>query len=135
MAVIRARLTDALVRDLRMATAGAPYRVADADQPGLFVVVGRRSKAFAAQANRRANGRRACTIKRVLGYASDMSVRVARGAARELLGQVARGEDPSAPKQQGAGFTLGQTWALYETEHLRRLGRSDRTIANYRFHV
>jgi integrase len=48
---------------------------------------------------------------------------------------VARGEDPAAPKQQVAGFTLGQTWALYETEHLRRLGRSDRTIANYRFHV
>jgi integrase len=118
-----------------MAAAGPPYRVADADQPGLFVVIGRRTKAFAAQADRRANGRRACTVKRVLGHTSDMPVRVARAAAREFLGKVARGEDPSAPKQQVAGFTLGQTWVLYETEHLRRLGRSDRTIANYRFHV
>jgi integrase len=135
MAVNRARLTDALVRDLKAATGGAPYRVADADQPGLFVVVGRRTKAFAAQADRRANGRRACTIKRVLGHALDMPVRAARAAAREFLGRIARGEDPSAPKQQVAGFTLGQIWTLYEAEHLRRLGRSDRTIANYRFHV
>src|SRR5204863_122103 len=30
---------------------------------------------------------------------------------------------------------LAEAWALYEEEHLRRLGRSARTIANYRFHV
>jgi integrase len=118
-----------------MAAAGPAYRVADADQPGLFVIVGRRTKAFAAQADLRVNGRRACTIKRVLGHPSDMPVRAARAAAREFLGRIARGEDPDGPKQQTVGLTLGQTWTLYETEHLRRLGRSARTIANYRFHV
>src|SRR5205085_316941 len=56
MAVSRAHLTDALVRNLKMTPPGPPYRVADADRPGLFVVIGRRTKTFAAQADRRANG-------------------------------------------------------------------------------
>ena len=64
-----------------------------------------------------------------------MPVRAARAAAREFLGKVARSEDPDRPKQQAAGLTLGRTWVLYEAEHLRRLGRSESTIANYRFHV
>src|SRR5437868_7290756 len=134
MAVSRARLTDALVRDLKMAAAGPPYRVADADQSGFFVIIGRRTKAFAAQADLRQNCRRAATLKRVLGRAPDMSVRAARAAAREFLGAVAKGEDPAAIRP-AAALTLGETWCLYESEHLRRLGRSELTIASYRHHI
>src|SRR5437868_13833200 len=111
MPVSRARLTDALVRDLKMAAAGPPYRVADADQSGLFVVVGRRTKAFAAQADLRQNCRRAATLKRVLGRAPEMSVRAARAAARQFLGAVARGEDPDR-QQAGATLTVAEVWAL-----------------------
>jgi integrase len=65
-----------------------------------------------------------------------MSVRAARGAAREFLGRISRCDDPAgSDAQQQAGLTLGQVWALYENEHLRRKGRSDHTISNYRFHV
>lgn len=132
----RTRLTDTLVQNFRPADSGTPYRVADVDQPGLVLVVGRAKKTFTAQADVRANGRRAHTRKRVLGHAPDMSVRAARGAAREFLGRLARGDDPATPSgQYQAGLTLGQTWTIYENEHLRRKGRSDYTIRNYRFLV
>jgi hypothetical protein len=130
----RSRLTDAFVQRLRL-TDGMPYRVDDSEQAGLFIVVGRRTKSFTAQADLRENRRRVRTLKRVLGRAPEMSVRAARAAAREFLGGVARGEDPDADQRAPAGLTLSQTWALYEDEHLRRLGRSEFTIANYRFHV
>ena len=131
----RTRLTDNLVQKLPPADSGAPYRVADVEQAGLVLVVGRRTKTFAAQADLRSAGRRAHTRKRVLGHAPDMSVRAARAAARQFLDKLARGEDPDAAEQQPAGLTLAETWRLYESEHLRRKGRSDHTINNYRFHV
>jgi hypothetical protein len=129
----RSRLTDALVQRLRPAEA-SPYRVADAEQAGLFIIIGRRSRSFTVQADLRQNCRRAATLKRVLGRAPAMSVRAARAAAREFLGAVARGEDPDR-KQVSANLTVAQVWALYETEHLRRLGRSELTIKSYRYHV
>jgi integrase len=131
----RLRLTDRIVRALKPAASTASYRVADAEQVGLVLIVGRRTKAFTAQADLRLNGRRIRTVKRVLGRAPDMTARTARAAAREFLGQIARGEDPNAQRRHPAGLTLAETWELYEEEHLRRLGRSARTIANYRFHV
>lgn len=130
----RSRLTDALVERLRLADTGTPYRVADILQPGLCVIVGRRTKAFVAQADLRANSRRVRTVKRVLGRAANMSVRDARAAAREFLGAVARGEHP-ARGVPATALSVGETWRLYEAEHLRRLGRSDLTIAAYRHHV
>jgi integrase len=60
---------------------------------------------------------------------------MARSAARAFLGRIGRGEDPDAQRRHPGGFTLAAAWALYEEEHLRRLGRSALTIANYRFHV
>jgi hypothetical protein len=131
----RARLTDSLVQGLKPAESGMSYRVADAEQAGLFVIVGRRTKAFTAQADVRQNGRRARTVKRVLGHSPEMPTRAARAGAREFLGKIARGEDPDACKQTPAGLTMAKAWALYENEHLRRLGRSELTIANYRFHI
>lgn len=132
----RTRLTDALIQTLKPASSGSPYRVADAEQPGLVLVVGRNRKTFTAQADVRVHGRRAHTRKRVLGHAPEMSVRAARGAAREFLGRISRGDDPAGlGAQDQAGLTLGQIWGLYENEHLRRKGRSDHTISNYRFHV
>src|SRR5712671_7983424 len=131
----RSRLTDAAVQQLPPAVSGPPYRVADTDQRGLFVVVGRRTKTFTAQADLRLGGRRKHTRKRVLGHAPNMTVRAARAAAREFLGRMARGDDPDAAAVQPAGLTLGQTWALYECEHLQRKGRSDQTISSYRHHV
>ena len=131
----RSRLTDAVVQQLAPVAAGPSYRVADSDQPGLFVVVGRRTKTFTAQADLRLGGRRQHTRKRVLGHAPDMTVRAARAAAREFLGRMGRGDDPDAAAVKPAGLTLGQTWALYESEHLQRKGRSDQTISSYRYHV
>jgi hypothetical protein len=127
------RLTDSLVRRLPLAD-GSPYRVIDREQPGLSVVVGRRTKSFTVQADLRQNRRRARTLKRVFGHAPEMSVRAARAAARQFLGAVARGEGLRSGQPAGA-LTLGETWHLYETEHLRRLGRSELTIAAYRHHV
>src|SRR5947209_1254812 len=129
----RLRLTDALVQRLRFAE-DAAYRIADAEQVGLFVIIGRRTRSFTVQADLRQNCRRAATLKRVLGRAPDMSVRAARAAAREFLGTVARGEHPDH-KSLRADLTVTQVWALYETEHLRRLGRSELTIKSYRHHV
>ena len=129
----RSRLTDALVRRLRFAE-GVAYRVTDGEQPGLFLIVGRKTKSFTAQADLRQNRRRTRTVKRVLGCAPTMSVRAARAAAREFLGAIARGEDPGGAAPATA-LTVGQTWCLYEAEHLRRLGRSELTIENYRHHV
>jgi hypothetical protein len=113
----RVRLTDSVVQALKPAASTASYRVADAEQAGLFVIVGRRTRAFTAQADLRLNGRRARTIKRVLGRAPEMTTRTARAAAREFLGQIARGEDPDARRQHPAGLTLAEAWALYEEEH------------------
>jgi hypothetical protein len=127
------RLTDSIVRRLPLAD-GSPYRVTDRDQAGLFLVVGRRTKSFTVQADLRQNRRRARTLKRVMGRAPEMSVRAARAAAREFLGAVARGED-LAGTAPASVLTLGQAWTLYEIEHLRRLGRSELTIAAYRHHI
>jgi Arm domain-containing DNA-binding protein len=90
----RTRLTDAIVERLKPTNSGVPYRVADAEQAGLFVIVGRRTTTYTAQGDLRINGRRAHTRKRVLGHAPDMSVREARAAAREFLGRLAQREDP-----------------------------------------
>src|SRR5947209_9442188 len=102
----RLRLTDALIQRLRLAEDSA-YRVADAEQAGLFIIIGRRTRSFTVQADLRQNCRRAATLKRVLGRAPHMSVRAARAAAREFLGAVARGEDPRF-RAPSAALTLGE---------------------------
>src|SRR5947209_11797261 len=106
----RLRLTDALVQRLRFAEDSA-YRVADAEQVGLFVIVGRKTRSFTVQADLRQNRRRARTLKRVLGRAPDLSVRSARAAARQFLGVVARGQD-SGRGPRGGALTLRETWQL-----------------------
>ncbi len=131
----RTRLTDALVDRLPPATTGQ-YLVRDIEQPGFFVVVGKRSKTYTVQGDlRRGRSRKSLRISIGRHGDADLSARLARAHARELLGRIARGEDPAEPQRGADGPTLREAWQRYEEAHLRRKGRSAGTISGYHDHV
>jgi hypothetical protein len=145
----RLTLTDKAIINLPFATAGQRL-VRDAELPGFFVLVGKRSKTFMVQGDLRANGKRQ-SVRLKVGEAGELNTREARAKAKTLLGSIAKGIDPRPKKatdnesfdidcgngrEPGVnGPTLRVAWARYREAHLKRKGRSEGTIANCRDHV
>jgi hypothetical protein len=131
-------LTDRTVADLPSPAADR-YLVRDTELAGFFVQVGKRTKTFMVQADLRVGGTRQ-TIRVKLCQTDHMTTRKARAAAMEILGKIAKGEDPrDRPKKleakPSAEPTLSEAWARYRDAHMQRKGRSDKTIDSYRDHV
>jgi integrase len=131
-------LTDKSIADLTAPSIGQ-YIVRDVELAGFFVLVGKRKKTFMVQADlRTAGARQSMRVK--IGLAGEMTARKARAAAMEVLGKIARGEDPRAraleeiPKTPSEP-TLREAWQRYREAHLERKGRSAQTINGYADHV
>jgi len=121
----RLALTDKAILALPFTTSGQRL-VRDAELFGFFVVVGKRTKTFMVQGDLRAK-------------------------AKTLLGSIAKGIDPRPKKAADAegvdsegtiasgsganGPTLRAAWTRYRDAHLKRKGRNDGTIENFRDHV
>jgi integrase len=142
----RLALTDKAIIALRFAPAGQQI-IRDTELPCFFVMIGKRTKTFMAQGDLRANGKRQ-SIRIKIGEAGEIKTREARARAKELLGSIAKGVDPRPKAQslsdaQENGFnptgangpTLRAAWARYRDSHLKRKGRSEGTIENFRDHV
>jgi integrase len=102
------------------------------------------------QGDLRANGKRQ-SIRIKIGEVGELTTREARAKAKTLLGSIAKGIDPRPKKAADAGGvdddgiqarekgetgpTLSVAWARYRDAHLKRKGRSDGTIENFRDHV
>jgi integrase len=142
----RLALTDRAIIALPLTTSGQQL-VRDTELSGFFVMVGKRRKTFMVQADLRAHGKRQ-SIRVKVGEVGQLKTREARGRAKTLLGSIAKGVDPRAKtstqadgKQVGTNGsgasdpTLRAAWARYRDAHLKRKGRSDGTIENFRDHV
>lgn len=106
----------------------------DAQLKGFFVLIGKRSKAFMIQSDLR-NDEERKTIRMKLGRVEQLTTREARAKARLLLGQIAKGNDPrpkaTSDTANGNDPSLKQAWEDYRDGHMRRKGRSEKTIAGY----
>lgn len=141
----RLALSDKAIIALRLTTSGQQI-VRDTELPGFFVMIGKRRKTFMAQGDLRANGKRQ-SVRIKIGEAGELKTREARAKAKELLGSIAKGVDPRPKTQTGGtqeneikpsnpnGLTLRVAWTRYRDSHLKRKGRSDGTIENFRDHV
>src|SRR6266851_9845045 len=145
----RLTLTDKAIMSLPFATAGQRL-VRDAELSGFFVLVGKRSKTFMVQGDLRANGKRQ-SVRLKVGEAGELNTREARAKAKTLLGSIAKGIDPRPNKitddesflvdggngrgSCASGPTLRAAWTRYREAHLKRKGRSEGTIENFRDHV
>ena len=142
----RLALSDKVIIALRFASSGQ-HIVRDAELPGFFVMIGKRTKTFIAQGDLRVNGKRQ-SIRIKIGEVGGIKTREARAKAKELLGSIAKGVDPrpkaesssdaqeNGIKSTGAnGPTLRAAWTRYCDSHLKRKGRSEGTIENFRDHV
>ncbi len=122
----RVSLTDRSVADLVLAKSGQ-YVVRDTELAGFFLLVGKRRKTFMIQGDLRTpGGRQSLRVK--VGLVGEMTTRKARAAAMEILGKIARGEDPrerpkSADPVVPAEPTLREAWARYREAHMERKGR------------
>jgi integrase len=145
----RLALTDKAILRLPL-TASGQRLVRDAELSGFFVIVGKRTKTFMVQGDLRAKGNRH-SIRIKIGEVGELKTREARAKAKTLLGSIAKGIDPRPKKaadchngdnsgteasEAGAsGPTLRAAWVRYRDAHLKRKGRSDGTIENFRDHV
>jgi integrase len=145
----RVPLTDKAILNLPFAAAGQRL-VRDAELSGFFVVVGKRTKTFMIQGDLRGNGKRQ-SVRIKVGEVGDLNTREARAKAKSLLGSITKGIDPRPKKvvdvesveadgrngrdAGSSGPTLRAAWARYRDAHLKRKGRSDGTIENFRDHV
>lgn len=140
----RLALSDKAIIALPFAPSGQQHIIRDTELPGFFVIIGKRTKAFMAQGDLRVNGKRQ-SIRIKIDDVGEITAREARAKAKELLGSIARGVDPR-PKAQSSndaqadaidtsGPTLRAAWARYRDSHLKRKGRSEGTIENFRDHV
>jgi hypothetical protein len=133
----RITLTDRGIAELPLSAVGQ-YIVRDVELAGFFVVIGKRKKTFMVQADLwRETGRQSMRVK--IGIVGEMPTRKARAAAMEVIGKIARGQDPrdalGSATQGPAEPTLREAWERYRNAHMERKGRSAGTIENYRDHV
>lgn len=144
MTDVRIALNDRSVASLQLATSGQ-YFARDTDLPGFMVLVGKRKKTFVAQGERRKNGER-LSVRLKLGDVGELNTRAARAKAKAVLGKIANGFDPREYKRGDAQAaadntslandpTLRYAWERYRDGHMKKKGRSDGTIENYRDHV
>lgn len=127
----KARLTDAMAAKFPFLPSGQKL-VADDDQPGLYLKVGKTAKSWVVQTEVRVlddkmeKGRK--TVRRAFGSFPELSVKEARAKAKGELAAILAGEGLGKPK---AGITLGEAWKLYRAA-LEKTGRSPATIYSYR---
>jgi hypothetical protein len=98
----------------------------DTDIKGFGVVVGRTAKTYIAQRN--VNGR---TVRVTIGKHGVFTPDEARRDARELLVQMARGENPVALRRAArtAALTLADAFADFQ---VARTGLKDKTLSTYK---
>jgi len=127
----KARLTDAMAAKFPFLASGQRL-VADAEQPGLYLKVGKSAKSWVVQTEVRIldeqmkKARK--TVRRAFASFPEVSVKDARAAAKGELAAILAGEGlGKAP----AGITLGAAWGLYRAA-LEKTGRSPATIYSYR---
>ena len=140
MSPTRLTLSDRTIAGLSLAASGQ-HIVRDQELAGFFLLVGTRSKAFMVQGDLWENGKRR-TVRMKIGEVGKIPTREARAKAKVLLGSIADGADPrpksqepDAPRSHGADPTLDEAWERYRDGHMKRKGRSEGTIENYRDHV
>ena len=138
MAERKIHLTDRSVAELPP-PAEDRYLARDTELAGFFVQVGQRTKTFMVQGDLRIGGMRR-SIRLKIGVAGRITTRKARAVAMEVLGRIARGEDPRDRPEKPEPVarvepTLREAWARYREAHMERKGRDARTIENYRDHV
>jgi hypothetical protein len=136
----RFSFSDRAIAALPLAESGQ-YIVRDADVPGFFLLVGRRSKSFMVQGDLWEQGSRR-TVRIKIGETGKTATRDARAKAKILLGSISTGVDPrpkppevASAQTNASDPTLRQAWERYREGHMKRKGRSDGTIENYRDHV
>lgn len=147
MADIRILLTDKTIAQLPTPDDGW-YLARDTELKGFFVVVGKRKRTFTVQGDLRRGGKRASSVRVSIGDTREISTRTARATAKEYLAQISQGQHPkpgpqrelsdageSAKNPTPAEVTLRQAWDRYLDAHLRRKGRSEKTINSYQDHV
>ncbi|WP_454918790.1 integrase arm-type DNA-binding domain-containing protein [Xanthobacter sediminis] len=116
--------------------ASGQYKVYDTELKGFLVVVGKRTKTFAAQGAFWRDGVREFTARKKIGEVGEMTSREARSKAKDILAAIARGERPGEEQKTKPGaITLRMAWERYRDGHLIRKGRSAKTIGGYRDHI
>lgn len=93
-------LTDRAIEALPYASSGQ-YFVRDEELRGFAVLVGKRRKTYVVQGDVRAGGRRERSVRIKIGEFGRISTRKARGAAKEILGKIAKGKWRSAAWSAG----------------------------------
>lgn len=133
-------LSDRTIAGLPLVDSGQRI-VRDEELAGFFVLIGTRSKAFMVQGDLWQNGKRR-TLRIKVGDVGEVASREARAKAKILLGSIAKGVDPrpkpelkTEPQQNASDPTLQEAWSRYRDAHMKRKGRSEGTIENYRDHV
>lgn len=145
MTDLRIPLTDRAVASLQPASSGQ-YFARDTDLPGFMVLVGKRKKTFVVQGDRMKAGKR-LSVRMKVAEVGELTTRVARAKAKDILGKIANGVDPRASTRKRTSDaeavdlpsitnpTLRTAWKRYRDGHMKNKGRSDGTINNYRDHV
>lgn len=130
-------LTDKAIARLPYAQSGQ-YTVRDSELTGFLLKVGKRRKTFMAEGEHWKNGVREFRAQVKVGEFGEVASRDARSKAKDVLGQIARGEKPGEedkPKPLIEILTLKKAWENYLERHLIRKNRDAGTIANYKDHV
>lgn len=127
----KARLTDAMAAKFPFMSKGQKL-IADADQPGLYLKVGKSAKSWVVQTEVRVLNvqmkKVRKTVRRAFAAFPDVSVKEARTVAKGELAAILAGEGLTKPS---ASVTLGRAWDLYRAV-LERTGRSAATVYSYR---
>ena len=127
------KLTDREVRALPFATPESgkqQYKIRDTELKGFLVQIGRGAKSYRIETEVQELGRRR-VVKKTIGRSDSISVRDARAQARKLIGEFQTGSVSHVSDE----VTLQRAWDRYEESHLRRLGRSPKTINEYRRYI
>ncbi|MFG1345546.1 integrase [Xanthobacter autotrophicus DSM 431] len=128
-------IADKLLARLPYADIGQ-YKVHDTELKGFLVVVGKRTKTFAAEGAFWRDGAREFAARKKIGEVGEMTSREARSKAKDILAAIARGERPGERQKIKPGATTLRTaWERYRDGHLIRKGRSAKTIEGYRDHI
>jgi integrase len=119
----QARLTETII-DRAPFSSNGPVKLRDTVVRGLHVVVGRRTKTFAAMTTVDSGDGRRRAVKKTLGHFGPMSLEEARQEAARWLDEVRRGAVKKEP------LTLRSAWERFRAD-LELRGRSPLTISMY----